>query len=139
MKRFIRENRGQALVEFALVLPALILLLLGIMEFGRVFASYLELQNVARDGVRYAAVHSEITDMAILRSNTKDYVYGRLAMLNPDVLLDPANFSLDLRGGGQDYWLELKLKYQLEINTPVISSIIGNPFELESKMSMRKE
>lgn len=43
-------------MEFALVAPLLILLLLGIVEFGMVFGHYNEVRHSAREGARYAAV-----------------------------------------------------------------------------------
>jgi hypothetical protein len=50
-----RSHRGQSLVEFALVLPMLLVLLLGIADFGRVFAAGITLEAAARDGAEAAA------------------------------------------------------------------------------------
>jgi Flp pilus assembly protein TadG len=47
--------RGQAMVEFALVLPILIVIVLGIMQFGLLFWSQITLTQVARDTGRWAA------------------------------------------------------------------------------------
>jgi hypothetical protein len=47
--------RGQSLVEFALVLPMLLVLLLGLADFGRVFASSISLEAAARNGAEAAA------------------------------------------------------------------------------------
>ncbi|MBP7693530.1 MAG: pilus assembly protein, partial [Anaerolineales bacterium] len=45
---------GQGLVEFAVVLPILLALIFGIIEFARIFAAWLAVQNAARFGARYA-------------------------------------------------------------------------------------
>ncbi len=50
------RDRGASLVEFALVLPLLILLLLGIVEFGWAFAQNLEVKHIAREVGRIATV-----------------------------------------------------------------------------------
>jgi hypothetical protein len=50
-----RSRRGQTLVEFALLLPLLIVLFLGIADFGRVFSDGLILEAAARDGAEVAA------------------------------------------------------------------------------------
>jgi hypothetical protein len=50
-----RDKKGQTLAEFALTLPILLLLLFGIIEFGRLFQSWVTLQNAARTAVRYAS------------------------------------------------------------------------------------
>jgi len=47
-----RSERGAAAVEFALVLPLLLLLVCGIIEFSFVFNRYISVTNVAREGVR---------------------------------------------------------------------------------------
>jgi Flp pilus assembly protein TadG len=52
----LRRERGQDLVEFALVLLILVPLLFGIMEFGIVIFSYNTISGAARDGARYGAV-----------------------------------------------------------------------------------
>jgi Flp pilus assembly protein TadG len=46
--------RGQTLAEFALTLPILLLLLFGIIEFGRLFQSWVTIQNASRAAARYA-------------------------------------------------------------------------------------
>ncbi len=50
-----REDRGQAFVELALVLPIFVLLLLGAAEVGRLAYAAIEVNNAARAGVAYAA------------------------------------------------------------------------------------
>jgi Flp pilus assembly protein TadG len=52
----IRNDSGQAAVEFALVLPLLIALLFLIIGFARVFNAYNDLNQMAADGARFAAV-----------------------------------------------------------------------------------
>jgi len=52
----IRSNRGVAVIEFALVLPLLLLLCFGITEFGRAWMTMNVLTSAAREGVRLAAV-----------------------------------------------------------------------------------
>ncbi len=46
-------RRGQTMVEFAITLPVMLMLLFGIIEFGRLFQAWLTLQNAARTAVRY--------------------------------------------------------------------------------------
>lgn len=49
-----RSRRGQTIAEFALTLPLLLLLMFGIIEFGRIFQSWVTIQNAARQAARYA-------------------------------------------------------------------------------------
>jgi Flp pilus assembly protein TadG len=58
----LRNERGQAMVEFALVLPILMALLLGIIQFGIVFNNYITLTDATRAGARQAAVSRFVGD-----------------------------------------------------------------------------
>lgn len=49
-------DRGQALVEFALILPILLILLLGLIDVGRAVGAYNSVSNAARSGARVAIV-----------------------------------------------------------------------------------
>lgn len=50
-------------MEFALLLPALTLIIVGIMIFGLIFNSYLEITHAAREGVRWAALRAPISEV----------------------------------------------------------------------------
>ena len=52
----IRDQRGQSVAEFALVLPLLMLILLAILQFGVLFRDYLAVTDAVRAGARKAAV-----------------------------------------------------------------------------------
>jgi Flp pilus assembly protein TadG len=49
--------RGQSLVEFALVLVPLLLLILGVIQFGLIFNSYVTMTNAAREGARTGTIY----------------------------------------------------------------------------------
>lgn len=53
--RLLRRDDGQAMVEFALVMPILIMLLLGIVQFGIIFNNYETMTDATRVGARKAA------------------------------------------------------------------------------------
>ncbi len=55
-----RRESGQAMVEFALVLPLFLLLVMGILDFGWLFYNYIGIENSARNAARIACV--EYTD-----------------------------------------------------------------------------
>lgn len=61
--------RAQNLVEFALIFPVLMLLLFGVIDFGRVFHVLIAISNSVREGVRYGTTYG-IEDI-----NPKDGVY----------------------------------------------------------------
>ena len=57
MRRRLNENRGQSFVEFAFIMPFLVFLVLGIVQFGRAWHNYLSITDAARVGAREAATH----------------------------------------------------------------------------------
>lgn len=69
--RLRTRRSGQALVEFALIAPILLLLVLGVVEFGRALQVYLVVTDAAREGARNAAIANDaITqDSVVLRIN----------------------------------------------------------------------
>jgi Flp pilus assembly protein TadG len=70
--------KGQAAVEFALILVFLMAILLGVLEVSRLMFINAEINNAAREGARYASITPGITD-ATLRT----YVRSKLALANP--------------------------------------------------------
>ncbi|MBC8014152.1 MAG: pilus assembly protein [Sporomusaceae bacterium] len=54
--RHVKDNRGQTLVEFALILPVLLLLVVGMMDFGLILNQQMIMAEAAREGARSAAL-----------------------------------------------------------------------------------
>ena len=53
--RLIRSRRGQSLVELALIAPVLIILALGVIDYGRVYFAFVSVTNGARNGAHFAS------------------------------------------------------------------------------------
>jgi len=56
-RRRAADERGQALVEFVLLLPIFLMLVFGMIEFGRAFNYWIDMTHLANEGARYAAVN----------------------------------------------------------------------------------
>ena len=72
MKRRCWE-RAQATVEFALVLPILLLILMGIFDFGRGLFAFTVVANSAREGARVGIIQG---DEAAIRIAVRQYAIG---------------------------------------------------------------
>lgn len=83
LRRFGRDRAGGAALEFALVLPALLLILLGMMEYGRFFYVQSTLQSATAATLRQATIDPDI-DEATARS----VFMGRLQGLDPARIAD---------------------------------------------------
>jgi Flp pilus assembly protein TadG len=77
------DHRGSVLVEFALVLPVLMLLLFGAIEFGFAFREYQVLQNAAREGAHYSALPYYYWKSGRIRTLVNDYCIAENINPNP--------------------------------------------------------
>jgi Flp pilus assembly protein TadG len=62
LKRTIKNEQGQTMVEFAFVLPILLVMLFGIIQFGVIFNNYVALTDAARAASRKGAVSRNASD-----------------------------------------------------------------------------
>lgn len=76
----LHEQRGAVAVEFALILPLMLMLILGIIEFGIGYHSWDTTQNAVREGARLAAVDPSET-------NIEQRVRGTSSFLNQSQLV----------------------------------------------------
>ena len=124
------DSRGQALVEVALVLPLILMILLGIMEFGRAFNAYLTLQHAAREGARLGVTGAG--DNAII-----DRIKEVAVTLDPDRLVIAISPQEGARTRGDV--LEVDLQYNFSFLVPLVMDIVGEQIQLQSSLKMRVE
>ncbi|HKA26978.1 MAG TPA: TadE/TadG family type IV pilus assembly protein [Gaiellaceae bacterium] len=84
----IRNEQGQTMTEFALVLPVLALILFAVIQFGIVFNNYVTLTDATRAGARKAAVSRDDPNrdadvMAAVRSSATDLDGSKLSVSPP--------------------------------------------------------
>lgn len=123
-------KNGQSLVETALVLPVVILILSGIIDFGLLLNNYQVITNASREGARVAAVG--YTDSEIV-----DVVRNAAGILDPGQLLIDIDPPESDREKGDE--VTITIEYNYTLFTPIISAIVPNPVRIESKMTMRVE
>ena len=91
-----RRDSGQAIVEFAIVVPLLLTLLLGIMEWGFLIWTQNSFVNAVRDGAREAVVMQEWNSARTIRENdVRNIVMSRLDTL-PDSLKSGINGRISI-------------------------------------------
>lgn len=116
------------MVEMAIILPVLLLILFSIFEFGRILGAYMLVHDLARDGVRYGVVG--MSDQSI-----KDHIMEHDSFLS--ISSDDINITPSIRSLGSA--LTVGIDYEIEIITPIISSIVPNPINLRAEYVMRVE
>ena len=138
MKRFLRKGEeGQAMLEFALVLPIFLLILCGIIDFGWMFYNQLALNNISREGARYAVVNTapDNSKDEILR-HIDNYIEDTYPVLgNLNIKVDYSEPLSPLNGD-----VIVSVDEEFSYLTPIISSVTGKPTrQLVSQVVMKVE
>ena len=117
MLRRLREERGQELVEYALVLPLLLLLIFGILQFVLVMMAYNTLGDAAREGARLGV----IADNADYPSRIEAVVYDitdAAGMARADLTVDPVK-TADAETNG--FIIQVEVTYDMDLFVPVVT------------------
>jgi Flp pilus assembly protein TadG len=126
----IKNEKGQALVEFVLVVPLLLLLIVGIVDLGRVLYSYSTLHFTAQETVRLAGFGYDDSE---IRAFAKDnYTAGDSSKLNVAISPNDAN-----RKSGE--YVTVKLEYAVNPITPFASKVFSGPVLLTADSTIRIE
>lgn len=132
MKR--KRESGQAMVEFALILPILLLIVCGIIDFGWLFFNQLSLDNACREGARYATVHSINEDCEALTAQHVENIISPVVD-NVTVTITYSSETDHLAGD-----VTVKLEAQMNILTPVLGIISGGQTRpIISEVTMKVE
>ena len=125
------DNRGQALVEFALALPLLLLLLMAIFEFGNIFHSYLLITTASREGARMGVVGQ--SDNEIIQR--VEEICSTLDTNKMTINIEPHDTHYRNRGVP----LTVEVDYQNYLITPLLSTFLPDPLTLRARSIMRIE
>ena len=125
----LRNHKGQSLVEFAIILPLILLIVMGIAQFGLLFNSYLTVQNATREGARTGVVGGTNNEI-------------RQSILTTSPFLKEENLTIhitpqDNRRTGET--LTVQIIYNFPLQIPIINNIFGKTVQLNAQTSMRIE
>lgn len=134
-------SRGQALVEFALVLPVLALLLVVAVDFGRVFFGWVSVTNAARVGANFAGFTPDILTNPVARAEygtlIQDAVTGcNLTPTNmADATYDPDFTDIDGDGkaNGWGDHATVTVACELRLLTPLAGAIVGQNVPMQAQ------
>ena len=119
------DRRGQTLVEFALILPVFILVLVGIFDFGRAIYAYNTISNASREAVRLAIVDQNVPNIqakAVQRAASLGLTASNVTVGfyqpngSPSVCVTPVAIACDV---------QVTVTYSYRAATPILSNIVG--------------
>lgn len=126
-----RKEDGAALIEFALIAPLLLILVLGIVEFGWKFGQFNDVRHATREGARFAAVN------AGTEAEIAAHVCAALDTLSAGI----TGVAIDIDPGGGEIGdigtITVTVQVDPLTNAPLISSFV--PSELSSEIDFRLE
>ena len=128
-----RRQRGDAVVEFALLAPTLVLILFGVLELGRVVDAWLVVHNAAREGARAGAAAVLGQDPATSAQNAAlGYLASGLGA-RTDVAttnVTPVVTSDDVR---------VTAEADIYLYTPLFQALVTSPVPVRATVDMRRQ
>jgi len=130
MQKLIRSEVGQAIVETAIVLPVVLLLLVAIVDAGRVFHAWLIVTNAAREGARAASAQQDLATVeARIESASGSWLCGTdIGCTN----------NGNIQGASGDP-VSIRVTRDVSLLTPVMSAIWGGTVTLTGDATMQLE
>ncbi|MFA5835379.1 MAG: TadE family protein [Bellilinea sp.] len=140
---FSHNEKGQSLVELALIIVFVLIILAGVVDLGRMMYEYLTMRDAAQEGAGYAAIYPNYCDETVNRvfQNLPDKKYSVFVWINnmgcqaaaDSDLLDSDGDGIDNGCAGKE--VKVTLDHDFEITMPLISVFTGQtvPMHVEIK------
>jgi Flp pilus assembly protein TadG len=126
------SQKGQSLVEMAIMMVVLLIILGGVLDLGRMYFTYLALQNAAGEGAAYGAINPEWEDNG--DNADPDNITYRVQTESTGSLIDWSNTLVDVTvptiAGGSP--LTVSVTYTYTVITPMIQVITGEEVRLRA-------
>ncbi len=135
-KMNMKHEKGQAMVEFALVLPLLILLLCGIIDFGWLFMNQSLLDNASRETTRYMTMNYDDT---LTNSANQTVALTEMKSVLGTSVLSGSSLTLTLSVNTTDNSITITASYPLQTLTPVMVFAVNGKVTIDSETTMRIE
>jgi len=124
------RRRGATTLEFGLAFMVFFVVMYGIMEFGRVVASYNILSGATREGVRYATVHGSASGSAATATDVQNMVRGWAIGLDANSVVVTTTWTPGNAPGSQ---VKVKASYTVQ---PFTGLILHNGITVQSSSQM---
>jgi len=142
----LKSDRGTALIEVALTLPILLLVSIGIIEFGRAYQTQQVLTNAAREGARVAVLPSQPSGAVETRVNA--YLAAGQIQLDqnhtPTITVTPTELSIGAGATTAGSKVTVSYPYTFMVLQPVArlvvpGSTLSSSFTMSVSAEMRNE
>lgn len=136
----IRDEDGQALVEFALVLPVLVLILFGVIHFGKAFNYWNDATHLTAEAARYAVVNRKPDPANALSLQAQIKNQADTAELRTGPVGHPTQVCVDFPNGTSNAGDPVRVRMTFTYAwMPLIGDAVGATTNLTSTSVMRLE
>lgn len=117
----MKNKKGQALVEFVIILPVLLIMIFGIFDFGKIIYAKNELANIMPDVKELYKKNNSYSELLdLVKENNKDN-------------------KLTISKEENNKYIRIKIYREIELITPGLGIIIDNPFEATTELVIKNE
>lgn len=130
----MKKKKGQALVEFALMLPIILFLLLGIVDLGRILYAANTINMASQEAVRYSG-------LGYSDDEVKQFAKDKCALSDKDdikVNIDPETDDTETKRKSGTY-VTVKITYTVNYLFPLTNVILGPSYDISSQSTIRVE
>ncbi len=117
MIRQLKNKKGQALVEFVIIMPIFLIIILGVIDIGKILYSKIILEE-------------QISDVVMLYQDGKNK-----DEINQKLDLDSISLNIDEEGE----YIKFSLIKKIDIITPGLNFVFDNPYKLEINRSISND
>jgi len=135
-RRHIQRQDGQAFVEFVVILPVLLLVLVAIYQFGQVFVNYMDVTSAAREGARKAAVSRTAGTCSVVDGLAVTSAKAAASDLNQSNLTVTVNRTCTNNAYAQSSDVKVTATYPYSVN---VMGVVISSGTLSSSTTMRVE
>jgi Flp pilus assembly pilin Flp len=131
LRRIMKREDGASAVEFALVSIPLLLLIIGMIQFGIIFNQWLMIEHAAREGARWAGLRNEasfVRDQVIASAPGLGIEEGDITITPADPVAAQPNTSISVR-----------VEHEAPVITPFMEAIFGADVSLAAQSTQRVE
>jgi len=134
----VRNRKGQAMVETALIAPIVLILVMGVWEFGRAWNIYQTITDAAREGARVSAIAN--ADQTMPADTVTSNIHGSLALASLDTTKATINVTGFRAGIGQPTVVSIAFPYDFSLIGYFLAWTTGQrSITLDTTVRMRNE
>jgi len=130
-RTLLDRDEGASALEFALIFPILIILIVGMIQFGIIFNQWLMIEHAAREGARWAGLRNEA-----------DFVRTRVIEAASAIGVEPGDITItpdDPVSAQPNTSITVRVEHDAPVITPMMEAIFGAHVGMTAQATQRVE